>query len=351
MSHAFTERYFAMKNDNYNEYKEEPVGSEQTQSQAPDGTETESNAAKILRIMGDKAIRTQPETTVSKKEAELKKRFGKYMPEEERKTQAEGVVGEAFNESGKAKVVRVLSASDVGADDVKAEEKGNWFSNFWYHHKWKTIIIAFFAVVIGICMAQMLTKDTPDVNILYVGPQYLDATDGERISDTLKSLMHDYNGDGEIGIRFSDIVYLNEQQIEAKKEYANLQGEPFVYDMAGNMSNYEQFQYEVMVGDSVIYLLDPAIYDEIKGDQLFLELSEIMGETPEGALDEYGIPISELEAYDYFTALRLLPKDTVLCIRRVSAMSYFKGEEKAAAALECHKAMLSDLFGFKAPAE
>ena len=37
-----------------------------------------------------------------------------------------------------------------------------WLDNFWYHHKWKVIIIAFFAIVIIIGVVQMLSKEDSD---------------------------------------------------------------------------------------------------------------------------------------------------------------------------------------------
>jgi hypothetical protein len=47
-----------------------------------------------------------------------------------------------------------LQGRDVqlGGGTARAERQHGklylWFDNFWYHHKWKTIIISFFAVVV-----------------------------------------------------------------------------------------------------------------------------------------------------------------------------------------------------------
>ncbi len=329
-----------MEDKNINEYTPE--------SEDERIPEEESIAAKKLRIMGDKAIPSAPETAISKAEAEAKKHPEKKQPEI-RKTQAEGIIGEGAEESGKAKVVRVLSADDLGVNEIKGDKKENWFANFWYHHKWKTIIIAFFAIVIGICVIQSVTKEVPDVSIIYVGPGYVNGTDNEAIGDAFKSVMRDYNGDGKVGIRFSTIIYLNEKQIEAKRLQAQLRGETFTYDAYGNAKNYEQFQYEMMVGDSVIYLLDPAIYESVKGEKVFAKLADILDEAPAGAIDEFGIPLSELKAYKYFTVLGTLPADTVLCVRRVSAMDHFKGEDRANEVTKHHTEMIADLFRFEYP--
>ena len=41
----------------------------------------------------------------------------------------------------------------------------SWLDNFWYHHKWKVLIITFFAIVIIVGVVQMLNKEDPDSEI------------------------------------------------------------------------------------------------------------------------------------------------------------------------------------------
>ena len=86
---------------------------------------------------------------------------------------------------------------------------------------------------------------------------------------------------------------------------------------------------EVIAGESVIYLLDPALYESVKAAGGILPLSEVLDTVPSGAIDEYGIRFSDTALYDAVSALQYLPEDTVLCIRKVSTMSVFKGQKKS----------------------
>ena len=44
----------------------------------------------------------------------------------------------------------------VGIKSMKNLRK--WFENYWYHYKWRTLIVAFFAIIIVVCMVQMMQK-------------------------------------------------------------------------------------------------------------------------------------------------------------------------------------------------
>lgn len=323
-----------------------------TESAEADAPEEESNAARLLRILGDKAIPDAPDTALRRAEDKNKK---KKQPDDERKTQDGAVIGDGLAESNAAKRVRVLTPADFGEKDdnpvkMSASEK---MANFWYHHKWKLIVGTFFAVVLGICIVQLASKTTPDVCVMYMGPEYINATENESINSAITSLMQDYNGDGEIELQFAQIVFLNEQQIKTREAAAHAKGENFIFDATANASNYEQFSYEVMTGETVIFFLDPAAYENMidMGMGIFLSLDEIFGETPDSAIDEYGIRLGDTGAYEYFTALKKLPSDTVVCMRDVRTMSFYKGEKKTADTFERHISMMRDFIGFTAPEE
>ena len=59
--------------------------------------------------------------------------------------------------------------------DRKKERKHGkiykWFDNFWYHHKWKTIICLFLVVTILVCTLQMCRREEKgDISVMLAGP-------------------------------------------------------------------------------------------------------------------------------------------------------------------------------------
>ena len=59
-------------------------------------------------------------------------------------------------------------------DRKKEREHGKiykWFDNFWYHHKWKTIISLFLIVTILVCTLQMCQREEKgDISVMLAGP-------------------------------------------------------------------------------------------------------------------------------------------------------------------------------------
>ena len=76
-----------------------------------------------------------------------------------------------------------------------------WLDNFWYHHKWKTIIIAAFAFMFITLGTQFAGKSNPDIKILYAGPLYFTPNQSQAVSLCLYDLMDDY------GLMDEDIEY------------------------------------------------------------------------------------------------------------------------------------------------
>ena len=96
-----------------------------------------------------------------------------------------------------------------------------WLDNFWYHHKWKTIIISFFLIVFIIGFVQCMQKVDADVSILYVGPEVVTGEEYDAMEKSLASRLDtDYNDDGKITVQFTDRVSLSDAQLKEKEEAA-----------------------------------------------------------------------------------------------------------------------------------
>ena len=75
-----------------------------------------------------------------------------------------------------------------------------WLDNFWYHHKWKTILSLFLVFTILVCTLQMCSKEEKgDISVMMAGPYTF--LDNEAGLSSLRLclaryLPEDYDGNG-----------------------------------------------------------------------------------------------------------------------------------------------------------
>ena len=181
--------------------------------------------------------------------------------------------------------------------------------NYWYHYKWHTILGVFAMIIVIICTSQCVGKKKPDVMMLYAGTmkEVINPAKDHRDTSFESIMREDYNGDGEKKVDVIQIII----------PIANIDGVTDYDDKVALTNDAERKNLEVQVttGDAVIYLLHPHIYNDIKAKGILLPLSEIFDEVPEEAMDEHGIPVSELYAYKS-TTLHSFRDNNILCIRR-----------------------------------
>ncbi len=197
---------------------------------------------------------------------------------------------------------------------VKESKLLKWLDNYWYHYKWPTIVVAFFAVVITVCLVQSITNVEKDILITYAGPEALQADEKASIERVLTENLPEGFGnkgsEGKAGL-ISYIIYSAEQ-------IADLQDQQKIVDTAFNSSEYSALNSQYKTGNGSIYLLDRWLYDElVRGDsnvERLKPLVEIFGETPDGAIDAYGIRLGDTEIYKSSPELQTLPEDTVICL-------------------------------------
>lgn len=225
-----------------------------------------------------------------------------------------------------------LEFRGLGEKAARAESK---WENFWYYNKWKVIIGAFFAVLIGVTAYQILTKESMDINVMYAGPGYLNAVQVDSVRSALRSISEDYNGDGKIGAELSMLTCLTEEQIEERHQQALAESRAFVINRNANTENIKQFNNEIGYGESVIYMIDPSLYERVHEVGGFMLLEDIFTEEELRDVELYdscGIILGSLKFSEVNSVFRELPPDTVLCIRKLTAMSSaFKNKSKAEA--------------------
>ncbi|MBQ5390437.1 MAG: hypothetical protein IIU58_05970 [Clostridia bacterium] len=218
-------------------------------------------------------------------------------------------------------------------------EPGNGFAkkldNFWYHHKWKVIVISFIVITLLVCTVQTCSRVESDIYIMYAGPYKFGQTDARNFESAFSAILPDRNGDGRTLAELVDMYILSDEQITGELEKMTAQGEAPVVNYQMFASNREAFDQQILAGDTVICLLDPHLYNSVfvlddNGEKQsgFMPLAEVLGYTPEYAVDAYSVRIGDTPMGKYFTVLQGLDEDTRLCVRQLSSFSFLKGQQR-----------------------
>ncbi len=202
--------------------------------------------------------------------------------------------------------------------EIKANSKFiKWLDNFWYHHKWATIIVSFFVIVFLVCILQMCTREKVDITVVYAGGAFVTEEKTANVELAIEAVMpEDFDKDGNKNaalIRYE--IYSEDQIKEMEKDKANGGQGQFV-DHSFNSSNYKDFYNYVQTGDASVYFLDPWIFENLKENNRLMEISEVLGHTLEASEDNFGVKLGDLTIYKKYATIRALPKNTVVCILR-----------------------------------
>lgn len=196
-----------------------------------------------------------------------------------------------------------------------------WFDNFWYHHKWKTIIIAFFAITILVCTLQMCQREEEkgDIGVLLAGPYYTaianEQLDAEALQKSLNlALPADYDENGTKKVEMTAYALYSEAQIK------ELAANDVQVNTQINSENYTKFFQYIQTGEVSILFLDPWLYEELLSSGVLMNLTEIIEAPKAGAVTDengtlYGVRLADTELYKT-SAIGSLPEDTVLCLAR-----------------------------------
>lgn len=216
--------------------------------------------------------------------------------------------------------------------------------NFWYHNKFPTIVISVFAIFFIVSFVQLVTKKSPDANFLYMGHASVAFAGENLIQESMATIMkEDYNGDGQKYIDYIELTALdtddsfNDTEGDFATGYTTMQ----VQKTVG-----ESFSAQIIAGDSMIYLLDEQYFNVAKQTGVLMPLSEALGYTPDIAINEYAVYLSDLDVY-YLPGLKLLPKSTMLCIRYPVTLT--NGKTEVEERERCNISVFRDMFSYVYP--
>ena len=290
------------------------------------------------------------EVIMKEEDKELEKSSGKSDSSRE-SAHKDNAHSECVTEEGKTE--RYVSENETyGGKPKTFKEK---LSNFWYHHKWGTIVSTLCVFIAVVLIVQLINQPKIDINIIYAGGHSISRIqkDGmpseyEDMLESLKNIGTDFDGNGEISVNLLDYYYLTEEEMN---NYSD--GE---LDYTRIREDRTNFQSKVQTGDACLMFLSTAIYDElyyemgssIKDGQIFFDIGAYVEKSNATGYEYYGegtkavylksLKFSELPGFSS------LPDDTVVCLRTRTVGTIWDNEEDFEKAVIVLKALLD--FGY-----
>lgn len=217
----------------------------------------------------------------------------------------------------------------------------SWLSNFWYYHKWKVIVIAFFAIIFAVGIIQMINKEDSDDILVIAAPIDISAEDNGKIDSILTSLMPK-NSDGspkELNI-YTYPIYSEDEMKEANESETDEEGN-FIPKVlrSFNTSKIQEYDQFLQTGECSVLFVSEYLYSRLVANNRLRPVKDTFGEKlPAGVTkDGFGIRLGDTYLYEYFTDLQLLPEDTIVCISRQYIHGASSDDERYAASVEFFK--------------
>ena len=269
------------------------------------------------------------------------------------------------NQNGEDEVYESVAArrlARMGGNDAPPpsapEEPPTWkdrLSNIWYHYKFHILAALFVALCLAILIPQCVASSTVhDLEILYAGPaydKYSDTRVQEAIKEAFSDLLADYGeADDERSIFIRSLLVMTDDQYEAAREE-----EEYIINPNFLQEQRRLFRDEVATGKTVICLLDPLLAEELKkeGTGWLLPLNPLLGNSEIPAYTPltdgdtvYGVRLFDTDFGKYFDGVNELPRDTVLCLRKMGVRAPKENSEEVYAA---SNHALRKLFAFTIP--
>ncbi len=236
---------------------------------------------------------------------------------------------------------------DTPVEDKTIEGK---IKNFWYHYKWHTIATVLVAMFLFIGITQMTTREKYDISVMYAGPAVVNGDNYTALCESLSGLLGcDIDSNGKKSVYVYPFTYMTDEQVKAEMKKWEDEGiHDVTFDKKSNEEAHTNFNNMVFSGECGVMFLDESLFEQVRDAGGLVTLESVLGEKPEGALDEYGIRLSEVDAYGYFPALQIFPEDTVLCLRGPSTVGgVFTSKKNAEKIFNNNKEYFIDIMSFK----
>ena len=192
-----------------------------------------------------------------------------------------------------------------------------WLDNYWYHYKWHTILIGFFAFVMIVCFVQCSTAEDYDVTTCFSGNAIFSEKEYTEIKKVLGDVCpFDANQDGDNTAALKTIPAFDDTQLETQFTYYYEETDEWKLDKDGmnlyrstNAENFQNVSSYVMTGDCAVWFVSSYVYES--------NFNDLISES---------VKLSETALYRDYDVIRLMPEDTLVVLLRPIAGTYSKNK-------------------------
>jgi len=194
---------------------------------------------------------------------------------------------------------------------------GQKLANFWYYHKWHLLIALFVVAVIVVCSVQTCRHTGRDYILMYAGPKTLGTKTAGAISDKVAEIAASTEGESKTAELHHYFISLGTSS------------------GAGGVSgqNLENFDNEILTGQSVILLISPDLYRRVtESNGGLLPLDEYVADNTDPAVwyddSHCAVKLSAIGLASV-PGFSELPEDTLLCLRSAVSVTGLFRQDKA----------------------
>ena len=139
--------------------------------------------------------------------------------------------------------------------------KQKW-DNFWFYNTGKIVAVLIAAVLVGLYIYELVTKEKHDITLVYATSDYVLDDQVTEIEEMLSQYVTDVDGNGEVSLYIDDLV-INSTSAQADPTMVQAQSTKLMAAFALN--------------EDSIFILDQGIYDSL-GDSIdgaFINMEEL----------------------------------------------------------------------------
>ena len=133
----------------------------------------------------------------------------------------------------------------------------------------------------------------------------------------------------------------SDEQIKEIEAQTDADGHRLDVNNQSITDNYKNYYDYIVLGETAICLVDEHLYRELSRYGRLLPLVTALGEDSGYESDEYGVYLGSTKIYEEYSALRVLPEDTVVCILRQTVVGKISKDENYQHELDMFKVIVA----------